>query len=498
MEAILKLKGKIEVIEPVVNFAYKWGINLGLAIPIASELALAVDELVTDVILHALKDEEAEFEVSFFSHPSFIEIALKEFGEPFESEKHNYSAKKVLTHGDFRGAGFEIIKKMSDNFIFINHGKLGKEFRLVKNINHIHISEIKDFREVNVQQIENNINKFSFLPVTIEDAEDVAKLIYRTYSYTYPKEDLYYPERIINYLETGKKFAVIARDENKLPCGYFAVIKHPNSKIGEVGEAVVSPNYRSRGIMTLMMTYLVNTAKDKHLEGLFGEAIGLHPISQKVNAKFNFNSTAILLDLYPNVQQKGFKKTELQDKKIYVANNNKDLRVSVVFDFLPLTKRKEVFAYLPAKYKHILKDIFQNIGIKVIDKRVSNYFIKNISSFKTTISYKYENASITVEQYGEDFIYRITKKVNSLMAKGIKVVYLDLPLDEPFTKNICEKLNKLGFVFSGLMPIYYKNHDFLRLQKMSGKFDTKSLVLFSETAKKIKRQIQKDLKCITK
>lgn len=510
MEAVLKLKGKIEVIEPVVNFSYKWAINLGFSIYEASELALAVDELVTDVILHALKDEGAEFEVTFFNHPSFIEIVLKEFGEPFESSKHNYSAKKVLNHDNFKGAGFEIIKKMTDNFIFINNGKLGKEFRLVKNINHTHISQMKNLKIENSTLIENDINKFSFLPVAIEDAEDVAKLIYRTYSYTYPKEDLYYPERIIKYLETGKKFAVIARAENMLPCGYFAVIKHPNSKIGEVGEAVVSPDYRSKGIMTVMMNYLIDTAKNKKLEGLFGEAVALHTISQKVNAKFNFNSTAILLDLYPNVQQKGFKKTENKSPKgfteqahltvstFYTGNNDKNLRLSVVFDFLPLTERKEIKAYLPSKYKQILKYIFGNIGIKAIDKRVSGYFLKPHSSLKTDINYKYENTCILVEKYGEDFIDRISKKINSLMLKDIKVVYIDLPLDDPFTKVICEDLNKLGFIFSGLLPIYYKNRDFLRLQKISGKFNPKNLSLLSKTSKQIQKQIQRDLKCTTK
>jgi anti-sigma regulatory factor (Ser/Thr protein kinase)/N-acetylglutamate synthase-like GNAT family acetyltransferase len=481
MDVSLSLKSKISNIESVVDFCHSWSMSHGLNSKESNEFALAFDELITDIILFAFREEEDFFDICFYHNPSYLEIIINEKGEPFEPEKYIYNKQKVINENNFNGAGLKIIHKFTDNFLFINKGKSGKEFRLVKNIlHHQHISDL--IREIPKKEDNLENTNFSVLQVKPEDAEDISKLIYYTYGYTYPKEDMYYPQRIFKYLEKGKKFGVISRRSDGKASGYFAVIKADDSKIGEVGEAVVSPEYRSKGLMSIMMTLLINMSKEKGLKAIFGEAITAHMVSQKVNAKFEFNSTAILLGVYPSTIQKGF--------------NHKQERISVVSEFLMLNQRKELELYLPSRYKKIFKEIYFSLGIKVKDKRITKIEYKETSCMKLKVSYKYLNVSIIVESFSEDFFEVLEKKTEFFKDKGIKVIYIDLPLKNPITKVITDELSNRGFIFSGLLPLFHKEEDYLRMQMPFYKVDFRHIKLLSKMAKKIKKVIQREIKIL--
>jgi N-acetylglutamate synthase-like GNAT family acetyltransferase len=427
-----------------------------------------------------LKNEDINFEINFFNHNSFLEIIINEFGEPFNIQKYSYSKEKAINENNFTGAGLKLIKELADDFVFINHGKLGKEFRIIKNIEQKHARELEYNKKDDIFE-----EKLYFKKVTEDDSEDIAKLIYRTYSYTYPKEDLYYPEKISKLILKEKKIGVIAKNINNIPCGYFAIIKSPYSNIGEVGEAVVSPNYRGKVIITVMMTMLINIAKEKGMEALFGEATTVHLISQKVNFKFDFKSTAICYAIYPKTESKGFQV--------------KQYRISVVFEFLILKNLKELELYIPKEYKTIIKSIYNNLGIKIKDKKIRKNYNEDIKTdIRIEINYKYNFAVIIIYNIGKDFIERIENKINSLKSKkSIEAIFVDMPLDNPLSKVYTESIRRNGFIFSGILPLFYKGKHYFRLQWSRKEINFKDINLFSKTAKKIKNFVNKDLKWIT-
>ncbi len=478
MDIKMELPNKVEIIQPVVDFTYRWALNSGLEKPEAVELATAVDELITDVVLFAF-EEEATFNMFFKSSLSDIEIILQELGEPFDPERHKYSVEKVKKENNFEGAGFKLIKSLVDHFVYIYKGRAGKEFRIVKNIKHKHITQLFA-REILHKEPEKAVS-YQIAPVTENDAEDIARLIYRSYGYTYPKEDMYYPDRIVKALREGKKFGVIVRTDKGEAVGYFAVIRSTDSNIGEVGEVVVSPKHRGKGIMKMMMKALIDMAKSKGLLGLFGEAVTVHTISQKVNAKYGFKSTALVLGFFPYAEYKGFKQTKQ--------------RISVVIDFLPLVEREKVQLYLPVEYSKILKQIYQNLGIEVKNlplKHKINFPEK--SRLRLNINYKLQNAVIIVDEYGQDFLFRIREKEKALIEKGVKGLYIDLPLHKPYTKKVAKLLRENGYIFAGLMPLFHKEQDFLRMQKITEPIDFRYINIYSPMAKKIKRKVYSEYK----
>jgi anti-sigma regulatory factor (Ser/Thr protein kinase)/RimJ/RimL family protein N-acetyltransferase len=485
-EAKIKVKSKVELIEPIVDFCYRWGINSDLSEKEASEFALALNELITDIILFAYPEEEGEFNIEFANFRDYIKVIVSELGEPFDPNRHQYSLEKVLKEENFEGAGFKLIHNLVDDFIFLNKGKNGKEYRIIKNIKHKHITEIFKEEEIKKEEeISENV-QYCINVVNEDDAEDISKLIYRVYGYTYPKEEMYFPDKVKLALKQGKKFGVIVRTNTGEAVGYFAVIMSTDSKIGEVGEAVVSPKHRGKGLMKSMLKALIDLAKSKGLLGLFGEAVTVHTISQKVNAKFGFKSTALLVGMFPS------------DIKYKNIAENYPQRISVVIDFLPFYKDDEKKVYLPKEYSKILKEIYQNLGYKVVNLKTKANKLKNLSTIDINISYKFGNAVLIVREYGKDLEIQIEQKLKDLENKGIKAIFIDLPLDDQNTKNIVPTIKKYGFVFAGLMPLFHKERDYLRMQKILTEIKPELIQVYSDTAKKIKSKVFRELKWIMK
>ncbi len=479
MELSLKLSNNPLLIEPTVDFVYRYSLNAGLDIESAKELSLAFNEILTDIVLFAFEPEEKGFfEVKIDYTLNEVEVIIHELGEPFDPDRHKYSPEKAKKELNFDGAGFLVAKNLLDDFLFIFKGREGKEFRLVKKIKHPHITEL--FKEEEIKEETGKAVEYTISHITEDDAEDIAKLIYRAYGYTYPKEEMYYPEKIKNAIREGKKFGVIVRNEKGEAVGYFAVIFSTDSNIGEVGEVVVSPKHRGKGLMKMMMKALIDMAKIKGLLGLFGEAVTVHTVSQKVNEKFGFKSTALVLGFFPPAKYKGFQ--------------HKPQRVSVVIDFLPLSERKNVKVFLPKDYSRILKDIYKNLGINVINLRAKKEKISEKSIISLAVNYNFSSAVLIVRKFGSDFIERVKRKVKSLKEKGIKGIYIDLPLNQQWIKEFIPLLKKEDFIFAGLMPLFHREKDYLRMQMISEPVDFKQIHVHSQMAKKIKRKVYKEYK----
>lgn len=485
MDAHVRLVATPGVIDSITDFAYRWSINSGLRKDDALHLTLALDELVTDIVRFAFPQAEGELQISFNHAMNNVEIVIHELGEPFDPDRHLYDREKALNNGDFEGAGLEIVKKMVDNFVFINKGREGKEFRLKKNIVSKHISEI--MREEGIEETPEPEPQevYDLFELTIDDVEDVSKLIYRTYGYSYVKGDLYFPKKNEWALLRGDKYGVIIRTPDGNAVAYFAVILSTDSKIGEVGEAVVSLEHRRRGLMTRMMHALIKKSKEMELWALYGEAITVHTISQKVNHKFGFKTTALLLAATTAAKYKGIDEQYPQ-------------HVSEVIDLLILRPVKQRHLYLPDEYKIILTKIYNHLGIDVVDLQVDQLTLPEKANVELDINYDDRTALIIVDEFGINFLELLGDMLETLTQEIVNAVYLDLPLHKPGTKEMVPFLNNMEFIFSGLAPLMHHEKDYLRLQRIFEPVDLSLVHVYSKMATFIKTIIQEELSEIRK
>lgn len=487
MEVKLEISTDEQVINPTCEFTYSWCLNCGLTPEDATRFTIAVSELISDIILFAYPhNSSATFDLTFSNTLSNVELIVSEVGEPFDPDRHRYNPEKALEEGDFEGAGFRLIRRFSDEFLFINKGKEGKEFRLSKKVKVHDIDELLELSRSR-QQVEIDVPKkqksypdeenFSVSKINPSDAEDIAKLIYRTYEYTYSKEDMYYPKKIEKTVSGKEKLGVIARNNSGEAIGYFAVLRKQDSNIAEVGEAVVSPRYRRRGIMSKMMEHLIETARDQKLDALFGKAVTIHPVSQRVNNKYGFKTTALMLAETDKVVFKGFDEQYPQ-------------QVSVVIDFLPLKIPKRKTVYLPGEYSDILMETYEELDVPIYAEKPMPTEMAEKSDIRLKINYTGSTSLIIVNKYGPDFHTVLSDMLDSLKKQETpNAIYIDLPLESPATPSQFNHIKDLGFIYCGLAPMFHHESDFLRLQKIFVPLDLNLIEMYSEFGRKLKTYI---------
>lgn len=483
MDVQLKVQSNVGVIGSVSDFAYKWSMNAGLTGEDAARVALAVDELVTDIVRFGLGDAGGEFDLAFHQREEGVEIIAREMGEPFDPDRHPYDPEWAVEVGNFEGAGLALIRHLMDDFVFINRGRDGKEFRMIKS-RAPDPEELLSYGTITLEPEPEEPSTYTIFSLMASDAEDAAKLIYRTYGYTYVKEELYYPSKIAQAITDGDKFGVIVRTERGRAVGYFAVLRTTDSQIGEVGEVVVSEPHRQRGLMTMMLNALIEEARSRGLRGLFGEAVTVHPISQRVNYKLGFRSTALMLGVMPPARYQGLVEDVGQD-------------ISVVIDFLPLNGSAPRTVFLPPRYRDLLLAIYAALDWTVHEGVPHHDVLAPEVPVGHDVQHnefpQFHHTVLVARRYGAGFEAHIRETALVARAAGMHVVYVDLPLDDPLTPDAADALAEQGFVLSGLMPLFHQERDYLRLQLLLQPLDLTRVHVYSELAERFKTVIAAEL-----
>ncbi len=489
MEAHHYLEMRLGMIEPETDFTRRWCVNMGLPLNDSVRMSLAVDEILNDILLHAYKEQQGYVEIWYQYSLSGIEIVIQEMGEPFDPQRHSFSVEKALNEGDFEGAGLEVARRMVDHFLFLNRGKGGKEFRLVSQLDFSHVKEEAQNEVIDVvtgvrageEPSDESETEYRLYSVTSSDAEDISRLIYKTYGYSYSKEDLYFPRRIELAVRHGYKFGTIARTKNGFPVGYFAVIRNSDSPIGEIGEAVVSPEHRKKGLMKKMLDQLIEMSRRRGLMGIYGMALTVHTISQKVNETFGFRSTALMLAKSPPSVYKGIREDYPQP-------------VSLLLDFLPLTGQWDRPVWLPNRYEPIIIDLYNQFDNHPVFVSLPEQIEKDRSDTRMHLDIQYESntALIVVERYGDSFETSSLQMFRSIAELNLTSVYIDIPLDHPWAEHAVEWLKKKRFLFAGLMPMFHGERDYLRMQSIEADLDFGQIETLTSIAGKLKKLIKKE------
>ena len=486
MDQHLHLRNHASVIDPATDFTFKWGMNVGLSEDKARRLALAVDEIVTDVVKFAYPGEEETFDIYFRSDLSTTEVIIEEQGVPFDPTEIAYDRDRAVEAGDFDGAGYAVVKHCVDEVRFLNKGSEGKEFRLVQHVEARHIVDLAPAEIAKDTAVPDDDISYTLESVTPADAREIATLIYRTYGDTYSKEELYYPDTIEQALRNDEKFGVLVRTEHGAAVGYFAVLRSDDSEIGEVGEAVVDVNHRRRGLMTRMLEALIQNAEEEGLLGVFGEAVTAHEISQRANARFDFVSSALCLAYQPTERFTGL----IDDYPQPISN---------LIDFKPLVPYDTVTPHLPAAYEDTLRDVYNALGAVVIDPdpAAQDRPMPDEAVLDARIEYGFEHAILVVEEAGADVVDQVEQTIADLSGSALNAMYVDLPLRSPHTPAMTERLREAGFVFSGLAPRFHRELDHLRLQRPLVEIDPGAIVVYSDLAHTLKNRIVEELEWTT-
>ena len=430
----------------------------------------ALKELIENILEHAYKDVKNSIDINLiFSLKSCrLHVDVQEFGLPFDFTPF---LSESLDHSSDHSKGFYRIYDLIDTFYFSNLGKEGKRFTLISHLKNCQLPQTISTQEDTHQKI--SPDNIEVRPFIISDAQEISRLIYRNYDYTYYKAMFYDPKSIALHNASQHIHSFVSLHQEKI-VGHFALASRTGTNCSELSVAVVHPQYKGLGIMNKMFIDLIDYAKAHKFRSLFGEAIMLHPYSQKANLKKEMKESALVLGLVP--------------EDIEIEHELKIGKRSGVLVGYLLFKKERPAIYLPKQYKKWMEQTYQQFNI-TLDAHLEK---RELTAIQTHLDQELNLGVVQIDL--EVDTMTLTRILEKLMLEQTDMIYADINLHR--IKNIDTLVNALkkhGFFYSGILFDFYHDEDYLRLQKICSKnIDEDHLVTYSTFAKTLLDYVKVD------
>ena len=450
-------------------------------------LARSVLEASANIIKYAYEPGEAiAFGLKTEVIPSMVTVSLFDQGMPYDHTLEPPCPLPPSSEGQTQsisGPGLCLIRNLVDRMEWINHGRAGKELRLTLYNTTSAITEqssvgqLEPFRR---DELPAQAQAYSIRRLRSEDAPWVSRLVFRAYGYTYPIEDLYYPERIVSLNKEGKLVSAVAESASGEIVGYCALKRPTLRAVAEVGQAVVNPAHRGRKLLERMHAFLEKEALRHGVVGLAALPVTGHVFSQKATDKLGSKVCGLLLGLLPRTVV--FRK--LRDEPL-------PQRESCLFYFKYLKTPGMSRIYAPERHHEILRGIYDHLGISVEFRQPG--LVEGASLLEVHANSALGVGEIVIQQIGAETAAEVRQARRDLCdLAGAAVIYLQIPLSQPGAPKLCRSIEREGFFFSALCPGFAEDGDALRLQYLNTQIDFSLLQLNHSWAREILRYVEQE------
>ena len=453
-QSVITISNDIRYLQAVQAFTKEVARQVGFKSKDIEMILLCLEEAVTNVIEHAFDPDEKDiFQIIIQPSTTGLKIIVKDKGLPYDPniipEFKIYSDIEDQTES---GLGMFLMRRLMDEVSFQNIGREGKELHLtkylpVKNITEYHTPEELYPYAPHLADLAQPPEKTQIQIRLMDPSEtvEVSRLFYRAYGYTYPIDDIYYPDRFRKLLEDGKILSVVGTNSKGEIVSHAGVKKvSVDAVIGEAGMAATKPDCRGQGIFTQMLNLLNETAKKQGMQGLYGRGVTFHTFSQKTGNTCGYRDCAITLCVLPA-------------DRVYKGMGIPKDRISTVYSYLPLVRHEKAAIYPPRHHSAFIEGIYNNLSIDMISLPCDekNIQLQQQSSFKVDILPNVNMADIKLYAYGRDAIDKLMETMKMLLKRKIDGISLYLDLGQPATAIFCSEFEKLGFFIAGAIPLLY-------------------------------------------
>lgn len=467
--AELEVKSDLKLLPMVLNTVREVTGRYGLGKKDVRDLELATEEACHNVIEHAYPDDvHGYYQVEISKEPTKFVVTVKDQGIPFNLNLINEEQPSDI--------GIRIMKAYTDEINSQYLGKEGKEVELVKYLPFKSIEEPGPTESVKEEALAPKSEEISLRIMRPNETVSLARCIYRVYGYTYPHEDIYYPEKFSSLIESGLVSSCIALNSKDEVIGHLGVfLDRPDDRVGESALAAVDSRYRGRGIFPKMKKMMMEHVNKQGLLGLYSRAVTVHEASQRSNVKMGAKETGFILAHSPPTAI--FKK---------MTASKGGYRRTVALFYIPVTTDKRQNVFLPSKHEEILKKLFDHGELKRDYNQPSREgLISFHSQIYSHLLPEMGSAFLRVNVYGIDFLKELKLQVRDLCQRQVELIVLDLPLSDPATALLYPEIENIGFFFGGLMPEFLDG-DALRLQYLNNViFDPEDVKVYSEFGKEV-------------
>jgi len=448
------------------------------------KIELGVSQAVSQVIRYSFDPgESATLDVSCERIPEGLKVAIEDKGLPLDPQRTQTGECDVANDA----GSFELlcIEDYMDEVRFNNLGREGKETVLIKRLRHESITDYYEACELEPyagpssdRPSPSRSLECSIRAMKPSEAVEVSKCIYRAYGYSYGYELLYYPQQLAAMNESGQVLSAVAVIDGGEIAGHCALIMwDDNSRIAEMGQGVVKPEYRGQGCFVKLTGWLVEQAKARGLTGVFGQAVTNHTYSQRVGHRFGLKDCALFLGFIPSTV------------KFREMAENLTQRGSLIVHFRYLEQPAAMTVYAPEHHSEMIGKLYRNIGLwpeftKPSASWAPSRDARSVISVKSIPTLNF--ARIEIGGYGNNVVDEVRSMLRDLCLKRTEVINLYLDLSDPATFHLTAKFEKLGFFFAGILPAAAHRGDALILQYLNNvRIDYGRIRVASEAAKEL-------------
>lgn len=438
----------------------------------------ALKQIIENVLEHAYeRNYEIDITVNYYIYSCQLKVDVEDRGVPFDFSRY---LSEPIDHSADHQKGFYRIYDLVDRFYFTVLPNAGKRFSLIQMFDKCF--DIKTNQIINPETIDKTeiLQHLKIRAFASGDGDGISKLIYKNYDYTYYKHLFYEPQEVRMANEKGDIHSIVAEYRNQI-VGHFALIRAAHSNIAEIAVAIVDPQYKGMGIMNRMFDFLIFEAQRLEYDAIYGEAIMLHPYSQKANITHGMTECAIILGQVPSM-------TEIEH------NLQNPQRSGVLVSYLLFEKRRCQHAR-SAIYGEQIQKVYDDLKIEICNARAPHSVRDAITHrVNSELGLGYIQIEAEIEQR------ELMDILADLLKEHCDMLYADINLHRiDNIDTIIELLNAHGFFYCGVLPAYYESEDYLRLQRKNSKsVDEEQLVYYSKNAQQMLAFIRADKERIKK
>ena len=473
----LTLPNEMPYLPLAQSFVREAAIQFGFQGASLSEIELAVEEAVTNVMKHGYDAEESQsFDILCARLPGGIRIIIHEMGMPF-----NPNQIPEYRPGESAGMGVFLMKTMMDDCSFHNLGPLGKETHLIKYLpeaaGEARVASAEPTAEpaAVTQKIAYNVRL-----MREEEAIEISRCAYKSHGYSFFDDHIYYPERLVELNRSGELISAVAVTEDNVFMGHGALLYHyPEDRIAELTFVFVNVEYRGQGALNRIQEFLLATPKSRELAGIYAYAVANHVFTQKALVRAGFNDCGILLATSP------------VSWKFKGIPGDPSQRISVVLAFKYMQTPGRLTLYPPAHHRDMVAKLYRNLGVEhCFDVPAPPPPATQEPVILSSVNPAEGCAEIFVARYGDGVVREVRKLLRGFCLQQVAAINLFLSLEEPATSFLTQEFETLGFFFAGILPCA-RVGDALILQYLNNvDLDYSKISAYSEAAKEIVAYIQ--------
>jgi GNAT superfamily N-acetyltransferase len=278
---------------------------------------------------------------------------------------------------------------------------------------------------------------------------------------------------------SGELLSTIAVHDG-LVIGHHALMPVAGVPSAETGAAVVHSAYRGLGVFGRMFEHTLDTARDRGLASVFGDAVTIHPFSQRAESSHGYRETALQLGMLPaQTTMRGF------------GGKGPGRRTATLRSYRPFDEHSRQVA-LPAAYHELLESIYSNVGLSA--EAGTEAAPLEGDAVTATFDKPRSLGFLRVRRWDEKGASALKQAVRHLLSQHADVVYADVDLAAVGDiDDATAAANELGFFAAGLALDGPDGHDHLRLQLLdTTKIELENVVCDSSFAKGLMQQVLED------